>query len=74
MYEVVCPTCGSNNLAVFTDHYFCRVCRAEFIIIEDHKKYFPDSIVFPRRPKELFYRVAYYTGQVLSDPDLIITG
>lgn len=60
MYEVICPKCGSKQLAVFTDHYFCRDCRAEFIIIPDHKKYFPDSCVFPKRTPDMFYRYAYY--------------
>lgn len=58
--KVRCPKCRSDNLAVFSDHFFCRNCSTEFIMLIDKRKYFPDSCVYPKRNIEQFYRYAIY--------------
>lgn len=68
--RVLCPKCRSDNLAIFTDHYFCRNCSTEFIIVIDHRKYFPDSCVFPKRLLENFYRYALYTEDMIESENV----
>jgi DNA-directed RNA polymerase subunit RPC12/RpoP len=55
-----CPKCGSDNIKLLADHYFCNVCLSEFEFIIDEKKFFPYNCIFPKRPIELFYREPYY--------------
>jgi hypothetical protein len=77
MAYIVCPKCyEEKDLTVFGDHYFCNRCFSEFHLIEDRKKMFPENCVFPTRPKEYFYRSAYYQGPFADgDPslDLVLT-